>query len=248
MHKIKKAEFFTSNINIEKTYWFYLDKFEDVSIYYFKNEYIQQQQKQLFQASATSLTAKETAMPASSSNTNNFASSQANSNHHFKQRSSIISSVDQELTNLNEIHLAFNIPNESGFYLPQKNESFNNKLKLWKCCTLIKHQNITVEKILNRIKNERLPFWLLFLLKWIILPKRLIIKIIIDTYGTKTSRKAKWSRVLTRKRTCIGMWLRLCLRIHRVTFSRFDTNRFNSLTIRLWFWLALQCNKSQAIS
>jgi hypothetical protein len=36
-----------------------------------------------------------------------------------------------------------------------KPDSFGNKLKLWKCCTLVKTQNLTLEKILSRIKNER---------------------------------------------------------------------------------------------
>lgn len=39
--------------------------------------------------------------------------------------------------------------------MPSKFETFSEKLKLWKCCTLIKQKNISLEKILTRIKSER---------------------------------------------------------------------------------------------
>ncbi len=178
--KIKKVEFFTSNINIEKTYWFYLDKYEDVSIYYFKNEYIQQQQK-LAQSPNTNMKQIDQSMTASCSNnqTSSLATiSSSNSNNlnyststtsttstsivststqsQSKNKTTNISSSEiQDINLLNEINLTFNTSIDSCLYLPQKNENFNNKLKLWKCCTLIKHQNITLEKILNRLKNER---------------------------------------------------------------------------------------------
>jgi hypothetical protein len=182
--KIKKVEFFTSNINIEKTYWFYLDKYEDVSIYYFKNEYIQQQQK-ISQSSNTSVKQSDqsaivstnsysnqnsSAATISSSNSNNLnfststntssSASSSTTQSQSKNKSSAISASDmQDINLLNEINLTFNTSIDSCLYLPQKNENFNTKLKLWKCCTLIKHQNITVEKILNRLKNERYFFY-----------------------------------------------------------------------------------------
>lgn len=83
--KLKKEDFFKGNLNAQHFYWFYYDKYEDISIYYFKNEQSMQ----------------------------------------------------------------FNQAQE------QINQHFNEKLKLWKCCTLIKQQNINLEKILQRISHER---------------------------------------------------------------------------------------------
>jgi hypothetical protein len=84
--KLKKEDFFKTNLNMQKLYWSYYDKYEDISIYYYKNEQLQQ---------------------------------------------------------LNQQHQHDQI------------QQFNEKLKLWKCCTLIKQQNVTLEKILQRIANER---------------------------------------------------------------------------------------------
>ena len=78
---LKQEEFFKSNINMQNLNWSYYDKYEDISIYYYKNEQILQ--------------------------------------------------------------------------MNQRDQQFYEKLKLWKCCTLIKQQNLTLEKIMNRISNER---------------------------------------------------------------------------------------------
>lgn len=159
LRQIKKAEFFTSNINIEKTYWFYLDKYEDVSIYYFKNEYIQQQQK-LAQSSNTNLKLSYSSQELVVNNlehqhrssTTGLMSQSNTQATNVKNKSSLVNTeVQEHKTNVNDVSQILN----EVYYLPQKNECFNNKLKLWKCCTLVKHHNITVEKILNRIKNER---------------------------------------------------------------------------------------------
>jgi len=116
--KLKKADFFTNNVNIQNAFWFYMDKFEDVSIYYLKNE----QQNELLETL----------------NTNN-------------QTNSTLTPISQNALNNNLIP-----QNDSSLFLFQKNENFNDKLRLWKCCTLVKNQNLTIEKILKRIKNERL--------------------------------------------------------------------------------------------
>ena len=81
--KLKKEEFFKSNLNMQTLNWSYFDKYEDISIYYYKNEQLQQ----------------------------------------LNQHDQI--------------------------------QQFNEKLKLWKCCTLIKVQTMTLEKIVHRIANER---------------------------------------------------------------------------------------------
>jgi hypothetical protein len=85
---LKQEEFFKSNLSIQNLNWSYYDKYEDISIYYYKNEQI------------------------------------------------------------------FKMNNQ------QRDQQFYEKLKLWKCCTLIKQQNLTLEKIMNRISNERFAFFL----------------------------------------------------------------------------------------
>ena len=97
-----------------------MDKFEDVSIYYLKNE----QQNELLETTIVSNQINATGL--SSANPNLIATSNL-----------VNPKIDQSL------------------YVSQKNENFNDKLRLWKCCTLVKHHNLTLEKILNRIKNER---------------------------------------------------------------------------------------------
>jgi hypothetical protein len=92
-----------------------MDKFEDVSIYYLKNE----QQNELLDALSIN------------NQTNSSPSGQ---------------NVPSNL---------FIPKNDSSLFVSQKNENFNDKLRLWKCCTLVKNQNLTIEKILKRIKNER---------------------------------------------------------------------------------------------
>ena len=85
---LKKEEFFKSKLNIQNLNWCYYDKYEDISLYYYKNEQpLQMNQNQRDQS-----------------------------------------------------------------------QQFNEKLRLWKCCTLIKQQNVTLEKIIHRIANERFLF------------------------------------------------------------------------------------------
>jgi hypothetical protein len=93
-----------------------MDKFEDVSIYYLKNE----QQTDLLETLTLNNQINSTIIPS---------------------QSVTCSTLSPQ--------------NDSLLLLPQKNENFNDKLRLWKCCTLVKDQNLTVEKILKRIKNER---------------------------------------------------------------------------------------------
>ncbi len=113
--KLKRVEFFTNNVNIQNAFWFYMDKFEDVSIYYLKNE----QQNELLDA--LSITNQANSSPSGQNVPSNL----------------------------------FIPKNDSSLFVSQKNENFNDKLRLWKCCTLVKNQNLTIEKILKRIKNER---------------------------------------------------------------------------------------------
>ena len=122
---MRKAEFFNTKFNIEKTFWTYQDKFEDVSIYFCKDD-----------------------NPGQSSSTNQFQSY-----------------VSMPPVSMNS-PVAGNSPNDTLLALSEgcitltaavvpRPDSFYNKLKLWKCCTLVKTPNLTLEKILNRIKNER---------------------------------------------------------------------------------------------
>jgi hypothetical protein len=120
---LRKQEFFTSLVNVDKSFWSYFDKYEDVSIYYFRNEYQQQIIK-----TATS-----------SSNLNNSSSLSA----------STTAAQAQQHFSMTPASFA------SSLFIPQTNECFNDKLKLWKCCTLIKKPNLTLEKILQRLKSER---------------------------------------------------------------------------------------------
>lgn len=240
-NKIKRVEFFTNRVDIEKTYWYYFDKYEDVSIYYFKNEY--QTKLNLHTTSMNNLSNQNansslnsnnninssvvqspilSSTPLSSSNTNpttaisstfspntntsltvnskessdyNLQSSQINYTNNFCIPSTIpittanttspvtipntslpsyssLSPVSAQLANTAVVASTTaavivgatagvstkntdNSPFTSSLFIPQKNENFNDKLKLWKCCTLIKHNNLTLDKIVNRIKNER---------------------------------------------------------------------------------------------
>ena len=136
--KLKKVEFFTSNINIQNAFWFYLDKFEDVSIYFLKNE---QQKEQLIEGMPTAVTQIPTTSIVSCSITPN-TTNQINAN---------LPTQTSLTVNNNNI----NCETISNLYVPQKSENFNDKLRLWKCCTLVKHHSLTLDKILNRIKNER---------------------------------------------------------------------------------------------
>ena len=114
--KLKRVDFFTNSVNIQNAFWFYMDKFEDVSIYYLKNE----QQTDLLETLTLNNQISSTIIP---------------------NQSVPCSTLSPQ--------------NDSFLLLSQKNENFNDKLRLWKCCTLVKDQNLTVEKILKRIKNER---------------------------------------------------------------------------------------------
>ncbi|CAF0915176.1 unnamed protein product [Brachionus calyciflorus] len=140
---MKRIEFFTNNVKIEKINWFYFDKFEDVSIYYFKNDFFSQ-----------------SLLKNISSNTNSSHQTHSTINNSHNQTTSnntttISSPVSIQIT-CSEISMPEAYESvQSSFLIHQKNESFNDKLKLWKCCTLVKHQNLTLEKILTRIKDER---------------------------------------------------------------------------------------------
>lgn len=173
---IKRAEFFTSNVNIDKTHWFYLDKYEDVSIYYFKSEgstelTVNTSLTNLNQSQSTavagSATPSSSMADASSTNSGNGAVSSANA----KVRSA--NSIEETSPSLSPLISAVPVSSatlpstvtatatstaasaSASLFIPQKNESFNDKLKLWKCCTLVKHPGLTLEKIVHRIKYER---------------------------------------------------------------------------------------------
>lgn len=132
---IKRTEFFTNNIKIDKINWFYFDKFEDVSIYYFKNDI-------LFQSLLKNVESVISGSGIQSSISTN--RSVANSLSIQINESTPVLLVPETFESI-----------QSSFAFSQQNESFNDKLKLWKCCTLIKSQNLTIEKILTRIKDER---------------------------------------------------------------------------------------------
>jgi hypothetical protein len=126
-HKLKKNEFFKNDIDIEKIYWLYYDKYEDVSIYFFKNDYSTKD------ASAITTTVV-----------------QQHQSHSKEHRLSF--KIDKKMTsNLDPKFLK----NPNSVFLSSNCESFSNNLKLWKCCTLVKHTNLSLEKILARIKYER---------------------------------------------------------------------------------------------
>lgn len=89
--KLRKEEFFKNSIPTQNLNWCYFDKYEDISIYFLKNE----------------------------------LNAMGKHSEAFSQIS------------------------------PQNQPNFNEKLRLWKCCTLIKKQNVTFDKILQRINYER---------------------------------------------------------------------------------------------
>jgi hypothetical protein len=136
--RLKKAEFFASNVNIDKSFWSYFDKYEDVSIYYFKSEYQQQVIKTA--GSNANLSGAGSSHLAAGPNSNNSNASAGGGN------------VAPGATRPHSMNpAAF----QACLFIPQTNECFNDKLKLWKCCTLVKKPNLTLEKILTRLKSER---------------------------------------------------------------------------------------------
>ena len=130
---LKKSDFFVANIKLDKNFWYYMDKFEDVSIYFCKEE--SNENKQTIDDLASAL--PEIAF------TNNSSPSQVQLQSVTEQiySGSISNTI---VTSTNFLTL-----------MPQKFETFTDKLKLWKCCTLIKQKNVTLDLILNRIKYER---------------------------------------------------------------------------------------------
>ena len=144
--QLKRPEFFLSNINIDKTFWCYLDKYEDVSIYFYRNEY------PLIQPQSNTSSTLTNNMGHSMSN---IASTAASISVNNNPQSNLISIQQLNPHSLSANNHYQNSNNSANLFASQKFENFNDKLKLWKCVTLIKHPNIKLEKILNRIKNER---------------------------------------------------------------------------------------------
>jgi len=134
--ELLNTEFFTSKFNSDKMSWIYQDKFEDVSIYFSKHDQpttCQPGQQQ----------------PPQQSNKN-----VANSGFNSRLQSYMPSSAPVNVASQISIPVAAGCVSLTSVLVP-KPECFCNKLKLWKCCTLVKTPNLTVEKIINRIKNER---------------------------------------------------------------------------------------------
>lgn len=142
--KIKRPEFFTNNVNIDKTHWFYLERYEDVSIYYFKSE---SANELVVNTSLTNLSSQSTAGSPTTAN----SSSDALSTSRIRSANSI----DEPSSSSTPMVINQSTSISASLFIPQKNESFNDKLKLWKCCTLVKHPALTLEKIVHRIKYER---------------------------------------------------------------------------------------------
>lgn len=131
--QVKNAEFFKTKFNIDKTFWSYQDKFEDVSIYFFKTDQSNTQNTNANQFQSY-VNNNQLPMHVSSSNSNSCSSQNSHS---------MPSSAEgYSLTALTSV-------------VVPRPDSFFNKLKLWKCCTLVKTRNLTLEKIIYRIKNER---------------------------------------------------------------------------------------------
>ncbi len=130
---LNKSDFFAVNLKMDKNFWHYMDKFEDVSIYFCKEENNENKQ------------------------TNDDITSVL-PDLAFVNNSS---SPDVQLQSVTEQIYSGSISNtivtSTNFLtlMPQKFETFTDKLKIWKCCTLIKHKNVTLDQILNRIKYER---------------------------------------------------------------------------------------------
>lgn len=184
-HKIKRIEFFTSNVTIDKTHWFYSDRYEDVSIYYFKSESanelvmnssltnLHQLGQQQQPTSGAAVVSASTSNPTTTTaNIQSGTTTQASSNEALSgggnggilTKIKSINSIDETspsggtsnhntTTNASTPGTSSSI--SASLFIPQKNESFNDKLKLWKCCTLVKHPALTLEKIVHRIKYER---------------------------------------------------------------------------------------------
>jgi hypothetical protein len=136
--KLKKVDFFANNVQIDKTYWSYFDKYEDVSIYYFKNDSMSSFNNNKSIASTATNLISISEQPSTQTTTTTTTTSGALN----------------ITTNNSALHTA-STSYSSSLFMPQANECFNDKLKLWKCCTLIKKPNLTLDKIMNRIKNER---------------------------------------------------------------------------------------------
>lgn len=143
-----------------------------MSIYYFKNDFKSQsllindlnQSTSISSPSSTAVFVSSSATTSTKELADNLANLTAVNNPQalIVESSSLSSNVASGSIQIANTSSNSSTPNpttikqvQSSLFIPQKNESFNDKLKLWKCCTLIKQQNITLEKILNRIKNER---------------------------------------------------------------------------------------------
>jgi len=135
--ELLNTEFFTTKFNSDNIFWIYQDKFEDVSIYFSKNDQPSSsqpkpQQPQQLQTNKNS----NTANPISSNKLQSYTP------------------VPFNIPSQVSIPVAAGCVSLTSVLVP-KPECFYNKLKLWKCCTLVKTPNLTIEKIVNRIKNER---------------------------------------------------------------------------------------------
>ena len=189
IHKIKRVEFFTSNVTIDKTHWFYLDKYEDVSIYYFKSESANElaamntsltnltqlassstitNPNPIILQSSTGIAVAALVEPTSTSSVQSTCpsgtgslfkvkstSSMEESNNSQQQHSSSSVVVTATTPSRTTSHTPASTSISASLFMQQKNESFNDKLKLWKCCTLVKHPGLTLDKIVHRIKYER---------------------------------------------------------------------------------------------
>ena len=173
VRNIKRVEFFTSNVTIDKTHWFYADKYEDVSIYYFKSEstsdlIVNTSLTNLSQQGTSTSTVGPTQSPSPSisqqqqSETTATSSAPLQSSDQQRVQLKTAPSIDEaNNSSINNNNTSTAVTSNmaasisASLFIPHKNENFNDKLKLWKCCTLVKHPNMTLEKIVHRIKYER---------------------------------------------------------------------------------------------
>ena len=143
--KFKPEPFTINPISIDKATWSYQDKFGDVSIYFCKSD-LPNVQQFLFQPNTQPNRASLPTFDLSPGVS--LGNSSSSSGLPNQAPATPVGGVGASAA-------ATSTPTSTTMLTPLRFENFNNKLKLWKCCTLVKKQSLTLDKILSRIKTER---------------------------------------------------------------------------------------------
>jgi hypothetical protein len=156
---VKYKQFFTTNINVDNSNWLYFGKYEDVSLYRYKNEHKNNNESSettLIDSATPTATSTLASTPTSTTTiTTTKTAANACSSMHIPYPFSgyqLQQTKNATTAPRSQSNTSLEISVTSSLML---NCSFYDSLRLWKCCTLIKQYNLKADQILNRIKNER---------------------------------------------------------------------------------------------